>query len=185
MTVGDWVSAGAAVIQSIAIVGGVVWGYYKFVRGRTFARRAEIAASGERVSFGDRYAINVRVALKNTGTSDIPLRLKVIYVHSVDTAGWGRRPKWEKRALATVFDDHDWIEAQETIEDEVLVPLVDRGAEDDVLAYRIEFRVYEKKPEGGGVRWTRNAVIPAAMQAANGNSHKNDRLVATGRRTEG
>jgi len=75
-----------------------------------------------------------------------------------------------EHATVPIFGDHDWIESQETIIDEVLVPLAAVDADPDVIAYRITCLVYERrrKPffrpdKGGGVCWTSNAIVPAGL----------------------
>lgn len=98
----------------------------------------------------------------NTGTSDIALTANVIYVHSIDAAGWTARPQhWEKRAAVKLFNDHGWIEAHETIDDHLLIPI---DHDDDVLAYQLECRAYERRKQGGGIKWTARAVIPVALK---------------------
>lgn len=165
MNAGDWIGAIGDAVQLAVLVGGIVWAYYKFVRGRTFARRSDIAVSGTVIEADDRAAVRVRATLKNTGTTDIPLRAKVVYLYSVDRDGLGKRPAWEKQGLAKVFESHAWIEAQESIEDEVLIPLTDAAR--DAFALWLELRVYEqaKKQGQGGIRWTANAVIPGPSTA--------------------
>ena len=160
MNAGDWIGAFGDLVQALALVGAIIWGYYKFVRGRTFARRSDIAVSGTLFEEGNRAAVRVRATLKNTGTTDVPLRAKVVYLYSVDGDRLGKRPAWEKQGVAKVFESHAWIEAQESIEDEVLIPLSD--AAKNAFALWLELRVYEKakKQDQGGIRWTANAVSP-------------------------
>ena len=170
MTWGDVVTAVAAGVQAAVIVLGVLWGYYKFVKGRTFANRAELTVAGDLLEGDGRRAIKVRVALKNTGTSDVRLRSKTLHLNTVVAEGWKRQLEWKPRVAKKVFKNHKWIEAQETIYDERLIPLVE--AEDDgaVIAYWIECRVYEgkegetKDEESTSLRWTANTIVPATLQ---------------------
>jgi hypothetical protein len=168
MNAGDWIGAIGDLVQMAVVVGGIVWAYYKFVRGRTFARRSDIAVTGTLIETDNRSAVRVRATLKNTGTTDIPLRAKVVYLYSVDAEGLGKRPDWAKQGVAKVFESHAWIEAQESIEDEVLIPLNDAAR--NAFALWLELRVYEqaKKQGQGGIRWTANAVItgPSANSPA-------------------
>ena len=164
----EWIKAGTSIVQAGALVVAAVWGYYKFVRGRTFARRAELNVTGETLHAAGARAIKARVTLKNTGTSDLPLRSKTVHVYSVSAPAWGRKINWQVRTTRKVFKAHGWIEAQETIHDEILIPLVadeePEATEDDVLAYWLECRVYEQRKKPGGLRWTANAIIPAALE---------------------
>jgi hypothetical protein len=66
MDIGDWVGAVQSGVATIAIIVGAIWGYYKFVRGRTFARRAEPAVAAELLSKGDEHA------MRNTATPTRP-----------------------------------------------------------------------------------------------------------------
>jgi len=49
MNAGDWVTAIAAAVQAGAVVAAGIWAYFKFVRGRTFALRAEPGLSAQRL----------------------------------------------------------------------------------------------------------------------------------------
>jgi hypothetical protein len=168
MTFGDWAGALQSLVQVAAIAAAAVWGYYKFARGRTFAHRAEATVEGDLLRDGDRTGMAARLTLKNTGATDIPLRVKAIYVYGLPEQNWGAKPEWVELGKTSIFDHHEWIEAQETIFDSVLVPLTD--AETSTLAYRLEARIYERtrrrwwrKPREGGIRWTATAVVPGVL----------------------
>jgi hypothetical protein len=60
-------------VQILAIVWGGVWAYLKFVRGRTFHPRAEVAVEAERVSVGETTALKVTVTITNAGASKLPV----------------------------------------------------------------------------------------------------------------
>jgi hypothetical protein len=172
MNFGDWVSAALNMLQIAAIVIAAAWAYYKFVRGRTFHRRAEVDVDASLLADDSERAIHAHATLQNTGGADIPLRVKALKVRSfrrgeVDEKG---RPRWQDVTTSPVFDDHDWIESQETIADEVLVPLTAKDANGDVLAYRVTCLIYEQRRKkffrreaGGGVCWTSNAIVPADL----------------------
>jgi hypothetical protein len=165
MSFGDWTGAVQNVVQVVAIVVGAGWAYYKFVRGRTFHRRAEVSLDASLLAAGATVAILARATLQNTGGADIPLRLKAVKVRAfrrgdIDDRG---RPQWRDVVAAPVFDDHRWLESQETISDDVLVPLRAEDTGDDVLAYRISCLIYEQRKDGG-ICWTTNTIVPKELK---------------------
>jgi hypothetical protein len=126
MNAGDWIGAAQNAIQGAAILVGGAWAYFKFVNGRTLHRRAELNVDASLLSHGG--AVRARATMRNTGAAKIPLRLKIVQVETfepndVDEHG---RPTWRQIAKNTpIFDDHDSIESQETIGDDLLVPISD------------------------------------------------------------
>lgn len=169
MTASEWVGTVLNVVQIVAIVVGAVWAYYKFVRGRTFARRAELSVAGEVLSSDATAAVRARVSLRNTGAAKIPLRAKALYVHAADQSEW-RPPRvtWRKVAALKVLEPHGWLEAQETIADDVVVPLPTPESSEHPLVYRLECRVYEQRGgrRKGGIKWTAEAIVPAGLRPA-------------------
>ena len=163
MNTGDWISAALALVQIAAIVIGALWAYYKFFKGRIFHKRAEPTVEASLLSTGSSHAIRARVTLQNTGSADIPLRVTLISVANyvagdVDEHG---RPQWPEVARAHAFRDHESVESQETIIDDLLIPLRKEHAGRDVVAYRVSCQVYERRKEGGGICWTTRAIVPA------------------------
>lgn len=166
MTTGDWTSAVLNLVQIAAIILGTIWAYYKFVRGRTFHRRAELTIAGSLLE-SETPTVRAHASMKNTGGSVIPLRAKVLRVTTfspgdLDTKG---RPEWREIAHAPVFQDHDWIESQETIADDVLCPVPNIAA--DIAAIRVTGLVYEEKKKrwykrerGDSITWTAKSIIP-------------------------
>jgi hypothetical protein len=186
MNTGDWISAVLAIVQIAAIVIGAVWAYWKFFKGRIFHKRAEPIVDATLLRTGSSYAIRARTTLKNTGSSDVPLRVTLLTVASYvtgDVDEYGR-PQWPEVARAHAFKDHEGVESQETIIDDVLIPLRkdDGPGRTSILAYLITCKVFERRGEprfrdrayamllqrelkvGGGICWTTKTVVPAAME---------------------
>jgi hypothetical protein len=168
MNIGDWTSAVQNTVQVAAILIGGAWAYYKFIRGRTFHRRAELAITASLVPTGAAPAIRAQASMTNTGGADIPLRVKIIRVAAFDRKDLddAEPPNWVEVATAAVFEAHDWIESHETIGDEVLVTLPAASA--SALAYMVTCVVYERRKqsrfrrnEGGGVAWTARSIVAA------------------------
>jgi hypothetical protein len=110
--------------------------------------------------------------LEDTGASYIPLRLKKLEVSAYegqnDRAG---DPVWREIACyVPLFTAHTLIESQETIEEEVLIPLPPSST---VLAYRVTGEVYEDRrgnrfgPKTGATVWTGNSIVPVTNTEAN------------------
>jgi len=178
MNFGDWAGAVQNIVSVVAIVVGAFWAYYKFFRGRTFHRRAEVGLAASLLVDDVSHAICMKVTLENTGGSDIPLRVKLLTLRVFRRGELTEkgRPIWHDIATARVFDDHDWIESQETISDDVLIPLPGEAGE-DVLAYRVTCQVYERRRPpawkrlvswravpSGGICWTSNTVVPVGLR---------------------
>lgn len=165
MTTGDWISAALDLVQIGAIVIGALWAYYKFFRGRIFHKRAEPILEASLLSAGSSYAIRARVTLNNTGAADIPLRVTLISVASyvAGDVDEHQRPKWPEVARAHAFKDHESVESQETIVDDLLIPLPkeDAPGEKALLAYRVTCQVYEQRSGGGGICWTTRTIVLA------------------------
>src|SRR5438128_683810 len=111
------------IVTSSAVVIGGIWAYFKFVRGRTFARRAELDISPALEQNADSLYLSVTITLKNTGLSKLPLNrdMKVIRLFGiVDEADRNLSPlKWKRILTFPILDQHDWLEAQETVTDMV------------------------------------------------------------------
>jgi hypothetical protein len=160
MSTGDWIGAVQNGVATIAIIAGAIWGYYKFVRGRTFARRAEPSVSAELLSDGNDQAIRASLSLKNTGAVEIPLRLKAVYAYSLTNDGSGGVNEVQI-AAERVLKDHDKIEAAETIAEDVLV-FLPRG-QPQAPAYLVKFLLYESRKKPGATQWTARTVVPATL----------------------
>ena len=116
------------VVSSSAIIIGGTWAYLKFVRGRTFAHRAELSVSLSSTSDTSKSPyLNVGVELKNTGLSKIPLNenMKAVRIYGCKHDSVERLSEvvWEEVKAVPVLDQHDWLEAQETITDTVVFSL--------------------------------------------------------------
>jgi hypothetical protein len=174
MNAGNWISAALNIVQIAAIVIGALWAYYKFFKGRIFHRRAEPTVEASLVTAHSSYAIRARVTLENTGSTDVPLRVTLLTLaaHSAGDVDEDGYAQWRDVARAHAFcddsgkRDHDEVESQETIVDDVLIPLPpDDTAEPDVFAYRVTCQVYERRNGEGGIVWTTKTIVPAGRRA--------------------
>jgi hypothetical protein len=156
----------ASIAQALAILVGGLWAYFKFFRGRTFARRAEVTLATSGASSSAEEVIRVDITLRNTGASKIELDqdLCVLYLYAATAADVrpGINVNWGEHIVITqILADHGWIEAQEVVREEVLIPLrVDDAENAPPVAYKIVCKVIAKRVFWRkNVQWTANAVV--------------------------
>ena len=173
----DWTDTAAGINDlagALAILVGGLWAYFKFFRGRTFARRAEVDLALALVTAGGIPSIKVTVALRNTGTSKIDLDQSycVLYLYAAQAADvqsslnidWG-----EHLTVTGIFGEHAWIEAQETIAEDVLIPL---QADTAPFAYKVVAKVLAtRKPWRRDLQWTATVVVPAVDSSTKRTHH--------------
>jgi hypothetical protein len=164
MNFSDWAGAVQSIIAAGAIIVAGIWAFFRFVKGRTFKHKAELTVEGSLLSGRDRQAISVRVHLRNTGLTKTPLDRAFVRVLAMRPADWESR-KWKRLVTVRVFEDHDWIEPQEPIGDELLIPLSEPTP---ALAYRLDAVVFppKRKLRRKRIQWTARAVIPGVLQPA-------------------
>jgi hypothetical protein len=163
----------STVITSAAIVAGGLWAYFKFARGRTFAYRAALDIEMTKVGPERAPAIHIHVLLRNEGLSRIPLNPKMKAVRL-----WWARPyarggiekeEWERVHTARLFADHDWLEGQETVSDELLYHLpATSHAHDRPVAVQAEVMVGARASglRRRMVRWHCRRILPISPTPA-------------------
>jgi hypothetical protein len=169
----EWVKftqAMANAAQAVAIVVGGAWVYFKFLRGRTFAHRAvlDIEAS---LSVVDRKSlVKAKVSVTNAGLSKVPLKKDFKWIEffasSAAPSVQGANVSWRRVMRSDVFADHAWIEAQETITDEVIFPVPPHEKE-RWRAFRLELQVWGEPAIGRtkGTRWMENTIVLASAES--------------------
>lgn len=161
------------IVQAVAIVVGGSWVYFKFLRSRTFARRAELDVEASIQGVNGGQIVKVEVTLKNAGLSKLPLRLnrKVVMVSGVqsDERIVGANLIWHDYMITPIFTAHQWVEPQEIIQDEVLVPVDSAGGK--WLAFRAEVVVTGQRPwfQRRDPVWSAPKIIMASDTIANTN----------------
>ena len=166
----DWADLIDHLVTTVAVLVGGIWAYFKYVRGRTFASRAEVAVSGALYAADQQHVIKATAALKNTGASKLALERqgKVIRVFKAytDTSS-SSAISWERLDTVPIFEAHGWIESSETVTDEVLIviPISDNEAPGPPLAYKLEAMVFGRmrRIRKGGVKWTGDTILPATL----------------------
>jgi hypothetical protein len=171
----DWADLLDHLVTTLAVLVGGTWAYFKYVRGRTFASRAEVAVSGALYTADQQQIIKATVALKNTGASKLALERqgKVIRVHtaSIDGSSGSSELRWDHLETVPVFQAHGWVESSETVTDEALI--VVPSSSDAPLAYKLEAIVFGKlrrmrRMRKRGVKWTGDTILPAGIALISG-----------------
>lgn len=154
------------VVTSTAVVVGGIWAYFKFIRGRTFAHRAELNVSSTLVRGARSQFLSVVVSLTNTGLSRLPLneKMKVIRLFGMvqNSTRYPSTVEWERISTLPILQQHAWLEAQEAVTDVITYELspVDE-ARPAYSAYRVETIVGapRRKITGKGIQWQSHSVI--------------------------
>ena len=143
------------IAETIGLVIGGLWAYYKFFRGRTFQSRLELTVSGNPSQFQKMTGLAASVQLKNVGLSKVPIEqagtaLRVLTYSSESTQDLPSMVKWVHRITVEVFTNHRWIEPGETIADQVFIVLAPVGDG----AVRLELRIVSE-----GIEWNSISIV--------------------------
>lgn len=121
------VEIGGNIVEAMAILVGGIWAYFRFVKGRTCRMRTEISLSGEWIVVNGLDLLQTRVSIKNIGSSKVGLiqrgtglRVSVLSEEQAEPPG---RAQWRSLRVFIIFEEHEWIEPEETVSDEVLLNL--------------------------------------------------------------
>jgi hypothetical protein len=168
-TATDWITAVTDVIQALAILVAGAWAYWKFVRGRTFRRRAELTIDSAELVGGAAAAIRAQATLRNTGGADIPIRVAVLRGSVADGDELDKGDvRWNRIVSVPLFSDHAWIESNETVHDDVLIPLSPAVTPVAPRGYRVTAIVVERrgkrwrwfgKVRPGAISWTAHSIV--------------------------
>jgi hypothetical protein len=152
----EFIDAFANVTQSLALIAGGIWAYFKFAKGRTFQDRLTLTVSGRFVSIDRSIFMVVTMQLKNAGLSRISFDRKVssLVVSEYVPA--------EAAAIMTVtsnsldrfevFTDRDrYIEPNEFVERQMLIALPRASP----IGYQVEFQVLSDTARG----WRTTAIV--------------------------
>jgi len=133
-------------IQAAAIVVGGVWAYLKYGRGQPFISRAEIQIQATTLKLADRIAIRLEAEFRNVGACRTNLRESTAEVFGATRSSPRDQPiDWGEALLAVpILDNEEWVEAGETVRDQVLISVPDKdGTGDAYIAYQVKCDVLE------------------------------------------
>ena len=146
------------VIQGAVVLVGAVWGYYTFVRSRTFKLRLEPTVSGIVRNAKNSSYVKITSKLKNVGQCKVDVSqtgsaVRILSHIPKETDGSGV-VTWKHLETLPVFEKHAILEPGETIGDEILVA-VPIAVEQ---VFRLELRLISK-----GIAWNAVSIVDPAQ----------------------
>jgi len=132
-----------------ALIVGGLFAYYKFFKGRVFVPRLETGLLVKSICKGGTSYLIASLELKNVGLSRVDIHQKGTALGISSYEGpqppvkTAQNVPWKKLKSFSVFERHKWIEAGETIKDELMVAIPNC----EKLAFRLEFRLIGSRTE--------------------------------------
>ena len=151
----------------IGLGGAGVWGYFNFIKSRTYHPRLQMIVSGDVRSKGAQQYLVPRVTLKNIGKSKVALIQSGSGYRIWTARGAGNETgelTWsDGKTVFPLFVDHKWIEPGETIFDEITL----FSLPSDCLAAKIQARLIVPLgwPNRKNAEWNCSAVIGPVLPA--------------------
>jgi hypothetical protein len=160
----DFADAFANLTQSLALLAGGIWAYFKFAKGRTFQDRLTPNVNGKLVSIDGSVFLVVMMQLKNVGQSRIAFDQEAssLYVseYVASEAEDILSVKNDQLTSFQVFGDTDrYIEPNEMIERQTLIALPHLSR----VGYQLEFKVFSNS----GYKWRATAIVDKSAFAHN------------------
>jgi len=160
----DFTEALANVTQSVALIAGGVWAYFKFSKGRTFRDRLTPTVSGRLVSINGAIFLVVTTEIKNVGLSKITIdqETSALIIFECITAKAEEVLVVKNNRLTTfqVFGDKDtYIEPNEVAERQYLIAL----PEASIIGYQLELEVLSVS----GYTWRATTIVDTSCFADN------------------
>lgn len=137
----------------VILIGGTVFACYKFFAERTHAKRVQVGVDYEMAQVGGEMRVSFSISAENIGLT----RVKVApeYCGMRIYTRRNRNDQWWLQQADPVFQDEQWIEPTETIEDSVWFELY----RSDWVAIKADLYVASKHNKG----WVVNKVINLAV----------------------
>jgi hypothetical protein len=167
------------IFRIAALIVGGLFAYWKFFRGRTFHPRLEPAVTATARTEADQVFLNVSCKLKNVGLSSVDLDPAIsfvrIWLQDIEPGAKPAEIQWpedqepeETEFLSVdVFQDHEWIEGGETIEDAhlfIFPHVPNQACRVDLQVFRTQRTVGErirewKRRRKGPNAWAHHAIL--------------------------
>ncbi|WP_157734995.1 hypothetical protein [Pseudofrankia inefficax] len=164
-TLNSVASFASQIVQVLAISVGGFWGYFKFIRGRTFSSRTRVSIDGSVIETAGGYAVRAVVELNNVGLVRLPLGMRIVTLSVASRpAVDGANLQWRQVLLTQTLTGHDWLEGQEVVKEEELLPIPNHCLDSvrDSGAVKLRSEIWSKK----GFRWTATTVIDVSSVIA-------------------
>jgi hypothetical protein len=145
----------------LAITAGGLWAYFNFFRGRTYRPRLEAEVGGQVIEGDSAYCLLANLQLKNIGLSRVIIKQEGsglrLFVYEADAYFPAvHSVEWTHLATFSVFEQHQWIESGETINEQRLIALPEK----EVLAFKLGLRVVSQND----IVWHAEQVIAGDAQ---------------------
>lgn len=152
----DFTDAFANLTQSFALLGGGVWAYFKFAKGRTFQDRLTPSVNGRFILIDGSVFLVVTMQLKNVGLSRIALDQEAtsLAIFEYVPAEGKEIRRVENSCLMDfeVFGDQDrYIEPSEMVDRQTLIKLPEVSS----IGYHLELKVLSDS----GYVWRATAIV--------------------------
>lgn len=143
-------------IQILAIIAGFVAAYFRWFMGRIYHARLEAIISGTATRYKGSIYVTISSKMKNIGLSKFqlskdPCILTIKASKPLSHFTKWSPPDWEDIGVASIFDGESLIESGETISDEALIVIEDKGW----FALHLEAHVFSSKAK----HWSFNIII--------------------------
>jgi len=141
----DFTDAFANVTQSLALIAGGVWAYFKFAKGRTFRDRLIPTVNAKIVMIDGTVFLNVTTQIKNVGLAQISFNSKAstvnVFEYILSETGEITSVVTNRLTSLRVFGDEDkYIEPNELVERQDLIAL----PRVSTVGYQLEFEVFSE-----------------------------------------
>jgi hypothetical protein len=151
----DWskfIDNAEKVSKICAIIIAGLWAYFNFFRGRIYRPRLEPKILYKIFNSEGRYYLIAIIQAKNVGLSKIVIKqegtgLRVLIFNQSTSMQKirGIEIEWDHIQTLSVFENHEWIEPGETIEEQKIIAV----SEHKDLAFKLELRLVSNKTSWG------------------------------------
>jgi hypothetical protein len=112
---------------ALAVLVGGLWAYFKFLRGRTYRPRLSVGMEAQWHVVNGRHLLHARITVKNIGASVVTPRQRGMGLRVSALSPQQPKPpvevRWDVVRVFEVLGDHEWIEAGETVSDDLLLDI--------------------------------------------------------------
>jgi hypothetical protein len=151
-----------SVLTILAILFGGIWAYFNFLKGRKFRPRLEIEISGEPFLKDDVYYIKTILKLGNVGLSNLRIEQKgsaliISSYYSPNDSSKVTDLAGSEVGTFPVFERHEWIEPNETIEEHKVIT-IPRSAQ---IALGLHLRIVSRRNtiRRRGIEWNEISIV--------------------------
>jgi hypothetical protein len=132
----------AKLFQIVAIGGGGLWAYYKFIKGRVYRPRLTLSLRANSLLISEQNLLLVSLTIENVGLSVVQLQkqsmlVRVLLPEVVRAGSKARRIEGKPIGTFRVFQHHALIESSEKIADELTLSIPSSQPEALIVQFRV------------------------------------------------